>query len=51
MTEMNNRDENKELKVLGTHAAGATDLFETRKTAKPVQIDPPVDTGTVGSTK
>lgn len=35
LTEQNNQEvENKELKVLGTHAAGSTDLFETRKAAK-----------------
>jgi len=32
---------NQELKDLGTHMAGATDLHKTRTTNKPVQIDPP----------
>lgn len=32
--------ENKELRDLATHSAGAVDLHETRKTAKPVKIEP-----------
>jgi hypothetical protein len=32
-------EENKELRDLATHAAGAVDLHETRKTDKPVKID------------
>ena len=34
--------ENEELRDLGTHMAGATDLHITRHTEEPVQIDPPV---------
>jgi hypothetical protein len=35
-------DINEELRDLGTHAAGATDLHKTSHTDKPVQIDPPI---------
>ncbi|KPV58472.1 hypothetical protein QJ48_16340 [Paenibacillus sp. A3] len=33
---------NAELEDLGTHAAGATDLHQTRTADQAVQIDPPV---------
>jgi hypothetical protein len=40
---MTNQEEvNEELKDLGTHQAGATDLHKTIHTDKPVQIDPPI---------
>ncbi|WP_248929783.1 hypothetical protein [Paenibacillus hamazuiensis] len=32
---------NKELRDLGTHAAGAVDLHETRNTERPVTVHPP----------
>gem|GEM_PF-1363773 len=34
---------NKELEVLGTHMAGATDLFETDTMKTTQQVKPPVD--------
>lgn len=33
---------NEELRDIGTHAAGATDLHKTISTEKPVQINPPI---------
>ncbi|WNQ11536.1 hypothetical protein MJA45_00195 [Paenibacillus aurantius] len=38
---------NPELETLRTHAAGATDLQETRVTDTPVAIQPPVNSGAV----
>jgi hypothetical protein len=39
----NHKDvENAELSVLGTHASGITNLFETRTTSEVKQIEPPV---------
>jgi len=35
-----NKRPNPEIRDLGTHQAGAVTLHETRKTKKPVQIDP-----------
>lgn len=40
---------NEELEILGTHMAGATDLFQTRKTEKEVQVEPPEHPGAPGS--
>lgn len=40
---------NKELEVLGTHAAGATDLFETREATKEEQVKAPEHPGGAGS--
>ncbi|MGF9905169.1 hypothetical protein [Brevibacillus porteri] len=50
MTEQNNQEvENKELKVLGTHAAGSTDLFETRKASEDEAVEAPKHPGGAGS--
>lgn len=42
-------EENKELEILGTHAAGAPDLFETRKASEGETVDPPKHPGGAGS--
>ncbi|NEN80777.1 hypothetical protein [Paenibacillus elgii] len=42
MSQVNDHAGNAELEDLGTHAAGATDLHQTRTTDQAVQIDPPV---------
>jgi hypothetical protein len=36
------KQKSSEIEVLGTHQAAVTDLFETRKTAEPQIINPPV---------
>lgn len=41
--------ENEELKKLGTHQAGATDLFQTRKAPENSQIEPPPHPGGTGT--
>lgn len=40
---------NEELSILGTHMAGATDLFQTRKAPENSQIDPPPHPGGTGT--
>ncbi|MEJ8545041.1 hypothetical protein [Brevibacillus borstelensis] len=40
---------NEELSVLGTHAAGATDLFQTSKTQKNSEVQPPEHPGGAGT--
>ncbi|GLI10025.1 hypothetical protein YDYSG_60580 [Paenibacillus tyrfis] len=42
MSQVNDNAGNAELEDLATHAAGATDLHQTRTTGQAVQIDPPV---------
>ncbi|WJQ84181.1 hypothetical protein [Brevibacillus brevis] len=50
LTEQSNQEiENKELKVLGTHAAGSVDLFETRKASKDEVVEAPKHPGGAGS--
>lgn len=50
MTEKNEQQtQNKELDILGTHAAGATDLFETRKAPEGEAVKPPKHAGAAGS--
>jgi hypothetical protein len=39
---VNRNEVNEELRDLGTHQAGATDLHKTRVTDEPVQINPPI---------
>ncbi|QRG70377.1 hypothetical protein [Brevibacillus choshinensis] len=41
--------QNKEMEILGTHAAGATDLFEQRKAAEGESVKPPKHPGGAGS--
>jgi hypothetical protein len=38
----NIQEPNEELRDLGTHQAGATDLHKTSHTDSPVQINPPI---------
>lgn len=45
---MDQSETNEELRDLGTHMAGATQLHKTRNTEEPVQIDPPVAPTTGG---
>jgi hypothetical protein len=40
---------NEELQVLGTHAAGATDLFQTSKAQKDTEVQPPEHPGGAGT--
>lgn len=42
MNQDQSNDTNEELRDILTHQAGATDLHKTRKTDKPVVIQPPV---------
>ncbi|MDO3679908.1 hypothetical protein [Paenibacillus ehimensis] len=42
MSQLPDNAGNAELEDLATHAAGATDLHQTRTTDQAVQIDPPV---------
>ncbi|HZG18093.1 MAG TPA: hypothetical protein VE710_24265 [Candidatus Bathyarchaeia archaeon] len=49
MTAKNNQPKNEELAVLGTHAAGATDLFQTRHTSQKQTIKAPKHPGGSGS--
>ncbi|MDF2683850.1 MAG: hypothetical protein K0R47_5040 [Brevibacillus sp.] len=41
--------QNKELEILGTHSAGITDSFETRKAAEGETVEPPKHPGGAGS--
>lgn len=43
------RVDNKQLEIIGTHAAGASDLFETRKASEGETVDPPKHPGGAGS--
>ncbi len=49
MNKPKTEDQNEQLETLGTHAAGATDLFETRTTTNEVSVDPPKHPGGAGS--
>lgn len=49
MTNRTDKGKNKEVKVVGTHAAGATDLFETRHSSEEIAVDPPKHPGGSGS--
>jgi len=49
VTSKNKQPKNEELAVLGTHAAGATDLFQTRHTSQKQTINPPKHPGGAGS--
>ena len=42
-------EENEELKILGTHAAGSTDLFQTRKAPEGSVVTPPPQPGGTGT--